>query len=70
MHWQKVKKYTIMKTLVKEQLYEHLKIEGHDYQILDMQGKQIFVSAEGILGEHHVFISWEDIKDLLQKFNK
>lgn len=56
--------------LVKESLYENIKFEGHEYTKFDLHGNHIYACPDGILLDHHLFVSWNDIKQIMQKFNK
>jgi hypothetical protein len=56
--------------LVKESLNENIKFEGHEYTKFDIKGHHIFASPDGILVDHHLFVSWNDIKQIMRKFNK
>lgn len=56
------------KIIVKESLNENIKIEGHEFTILPYHAGHIYVGKDGILASHNVFISWEDLKKLSQKF--
>lgn len=55
--------------LVKEILNENIKFEGHEFSILPYHYGHIYVGKDGLLANHNIFISWKDIKKLLQKFS-
>lgn len=57
------------KKLVKETINENIKVEGHEFSVLPYHSHHIYVGKDGLLASHNVFISWEDIEKLLQKFS-
>lgn len=57
-------------TLNESQLDELYKSQGHEYEILKIGHDTIKAGKDGILGDNDVFISWDIIIKLLDKFKK
>ena len=63
-------KTKLVKESLDEPINETIKMKGHDYDVFKIGNlSNIFAGREGILGKDGELISWDIVKQLMQKFN-
>jgi hypothetical protein len=54
---------------VDKSINENIKFTGHEYARFNIKNGHVYASKEGILGDKETFISWNNIKEIMKKFN-